>query len=276
MQKNWIVTGCSTGLGREIALAALRNGDRVAVTARRPDSLRQIVDLYPTASLAQSLDVTDPAQIRRVVAQTSEAFGRVDVLVNNAGYCQLGAIEEMDDGEARSIFETNFFGPLNLIREVLPQMRERRTGRILNIGSVGAFNPRSGAGVYSASKAALDSATEALVSEVGPLGIKVIIAVVGSLRTQIAESMTYAAHVIDAYRDNAHRTRQHFRDVSLRQAGDPARVAEVLVGMINEEAPRLRVPLGPGAVERIRIRLESVARDTDAGEEISAGVVFGA
>lgn len=270
----WLITGCSSGLGRALAEATLARGERVVLTARKPESLAAIAAAFPETSLALPLDVNDGAQITAALAAAEKRFGPIDVLVNNAGYIQLGAVEEASDEEYRGMFETNFFGPFRLIRAVLPSMRRRRQGHIVNVGSVGGFNPRPGASVYSAAKAALDAASEALAVEVAPLGIKVLIVVLGAFRTQVMESMTYAANVIDEYKATAHATRDVFIKNSGRQGGDPRKGAAAIIDAVNRADTPLRLPLGPGSVDRVRGKLASVGRDIDAGAQVASSVIY--
>ena len=270
----WFMTGCSSGLGRALAEVALERGERVVLTARQPASIEDLARRFPATALPRALDINDDAQVAAALAAAEQRFGRIDVLVNNAGFLQLGAVEEASDAEYRGMFETNFFAPLRLIRAVLPQMRERRDGWIVNIGSVGAFNPRAGASAYSAAKAALDAASEALATEVAPFGIKVVIVVLGAFRTQVMESMTYAARPLDAYAPTAHATREHFLRNSGRQAGDPRKAAAAIVDAVRSGHAPLRLPLGPGSVDRVRAKLAAVTRDIDAGAAVAGAVVY--
>lgn len=186
--KVWFITGCSSGLGRALGEAALARGERVVLTARNPERLADTVAAHPRSALAVALDVNDAAQIKAAVARAEDAFGPIDVIVNNAGHLTLGAVEESSAEDYRSMVETNFLAPFEVIRTIIPGMRSRRRGHIVNISSVGAYSPRPGASAYSAAKAALDAASEALAAEVAPFGIRVLIVVLGAFRTQVMNS----------------------------------------------------------------------------------------
>lgn len=224
--------------------------------------------------MALPLDINDNAQIRSALTQAKDRFGSIDVIVNNAGFLKLGAVEETSDEDYREMFATNFFGPLQLIRAVLPEMRQRRNGHIVNISSVGGFDPRPGASAYSAAKAALDAASEALATEVQPFGIKVLIVVLGAFRTQVMESMTYSANVIEDYKATAHATRDRFISNSGRQAGDPHKAALAIIEAVYSENAPLRIPLGPGSVDRVKRKLASLAQEIDAGVRVASSLTY--
>ena len=272
--KVWLITGCSSGIGRALGEAALGRGERVVLTAREPASVADLTKAYPETSLALALDVNSLSQMQSVLGAAASRFGPIDVLVNNAGFLILGAVEEASANDYRSMFDTNFFGPFELIRMVLPEMRQRRAGHIVNISSVGAFNPRPGASAYSAAKAALDAASEALANEVAPLGIKVLIVVLGAFRTQVMELMTYADNMISDYKETAHATREVFLKNSGRQAGDPRKAAEAIIDAVYSNSTPLRIPLGPGSVDRVKAKLASVALDIDAGTKVASSVTY--
>jgi NAD(P)-dependent dehydrogenase (short-subunit alcohol dehydrogenase family) len=179
----WLITGCSTGLGRALAQGALARGDTVAATARDAASIQELVDAHPETALALPLDVTDRGQITRAVREVQERFGGIDVLVNNAGYGYRAAVEEADDSDVQALFATNFFGPVAMIKGVLPDMRARRHGTVVNISSIGARRSPPGSGYYAASKAALEALTASLRKEVEPLGIAAMIVEPGAFRT---------------------------------------------------------------------------------------------
>src|SRR4030081_2577594 len=179
----WFITGASAGLGRALASAVLARGEQAAVTARMPERVREVIEHYPAQALVLELDVTRPEQVRMAVAQASELFGRIDVLVNNAGYAQLGAIEELDDAQLRRQFETNVFGLIDVTRAVLPVMRRARRGHIINVSSVGGFAGQARLGAYNASKFAVEGFSEALAQELVATGIRVTIVEPGRFRT---------------------------------------------------------------------------------------------
>ncbi len=199
----WLITGCSTGIGREIARAALEAGHDVVVTARKLDAVQDIVDEFEPSAIAVELDVTDKGQIANAVAAADEAFGGIDVLVNNAGYGYMSAVEEGDDAEVRKLFDTNYFGVVDTIKAVLPAMRERGSGHIVNISSMTGLVANPPNAYYSSTKFALEALTEALAQEVKPLGIKVTAVEPGAFRTDWAKrSMKESSTPIGDYEEN--------------------------------------------------------------------------
>jgi NAD(P)-dependent dehydrogenase (short-subunit alcohol dehydrogenase family) len=245
----WFITGCSSGLGRELTEAVLRAGDRCAATSRNASALSDLVERYPGRLVALALDVADPSQHEQAVAAAESAFGRIDVLVNNAGFGYLAAVEEGDDGDVRALFEVNVFAPMALIRRILPGMRAQGRGTIVNISSVGGVVANAGSGYYAASKFALEGISEALAKEVGPLGIRVLIVQPGPFRTDFyGGSLRATATPIDAYRATAGARRSRLEASHGRQSGDPKRAAEAIVRIAKSADPPLRLPLGRGAV----------------------------
>ncbi|GAA2814483.1 oxidoreductase [Saccharopolyspora taberi] len=260
----WLITGASRGLGLEIARAALERGDQVAATARDPHS----IPLPDGENLTKvALDVTDPAQVERAVA----AVGRVDVLVNNAGYGIFGAVEEVSDAEVRAVFDTNVFGLLAVTRAVLPGMRERRSGRVINIGSIGGFITQAGSGIYAATKFALEGITEAMRGDLEPLGVAVTIVEPGAFRTDFLDpsSLRHAELVIDDYAGTAGERRRMSKEANGFQAGDPAKAAAAIVDLAHTPHPPTRLQLGQDAVARVRAKLDHVARELDVWEHVS-------
>ena len=228
----WLITGCSTGIGREIAEVALEQGHQVAVTARDESRVGDFVERFGARALPLALDVTDKAQCADAVARTEQAFGRVDVLVNNAGYGYLAAIEEGEEPEVRAMFETNFFGALSMIKAALPAMRARRSGYIVNISSMAGLVANPGTGYYSASKFALEGLTEALSRELTPFGIRVSLIEPGPFRTDWAgRSMKQVSNPIDAYADSVGQRRAFIVSMHGRMPGDPRRAAEAIVSL---------------------------------------------
>lgn len=271
----WFITGCSTGFGRALAEAVLARGERVIVTARKREHVQELEDRFPDHARALALDVTDAAQVHTVADTALALFGGVDVLVNNAGYGLMGAVEEISLDEARTQFETNVFGALAVTQAFLPDMRERRRGHILNVSSVSGFTARAGTSIYSASKFALEAISESLAQEVGPLGIRVTIIEPGVFRTDFAgRSLHLAATVIDDYTATAGATRAMIQQVSGRQPGDPARGATAIIAAVDAETPPLRLILGSDALGRIRTKLAAVAQDADVWEATSVGTDF--
>jgi NAD(P)-dependent dehydrogenase (short-subunit alcohol dehydrogenase family) len=221
----WLITGCSTGLGRHLAQAVLAHGHNAIVTARDAAKVHDLVEAYPDTGLALALDVTDQAQVEDVVGQAEKRFGGVDVLVNNAGYGYRAAIEEGEEPEVATLFATNFFGPVAMIKSVLPGMRARRHGAIVNISSIGARICPPGSGYYAASKSALEAMSASLRKEVGPLGITVTAVEPGGFRTDFAgRSLQQSREAIADYADTAGRRRKE-NDTGTHgtQPGDPAR-----------------------------------------------------
>ena len=271
----WLITGCSRGLGRTLAEAVLARGDRLVATARDAQSLEPLRQLAPERVQAHALDVNREDQVRAVVAAAIAAFGRIDVLVNNAGYGLAGAVEEVSDAEARAQFETNVFGALSLTRAVLPQMRAQRSGHILQISSAAGFVSSPGLGLYNASKFALEGYSEALAQEVAPLGIRVTIIQPGPFRTDWAgPSLLTPQHSIAAYADTAHKTIATLNGYSGKQPGDPVRAAAAMIQVVETAHPPLRLPLGEGALGRIRAKLKSVSEELAAWEALTLSTSF--
>lgn len=271
----WLITGCSTGFGREIALAALESGARVVVTARSPEAVADICERYPRQSLALALDVTDAAQIQSVVASTLETFGVIDVLVNNAGYGYVGAVEEGEEQAVRALFETNFFGALALTRAVLPHMRARRSGRIINNSSQAGLMANPGTGYYSASKYALEGLMEALAKEVEPFNIFVTSVQPGAFRTDWSgRSMQRAATPIADYNDHVASRLDMIAEIDGQQPGDPVRAARAFVMLAGLDQPPLQLLLGAGVLATYREKLEGVSASLDEWESVTLSADF--
>jgi NAD(P)-dependent dehydrogenase (short-subunit alcohol dehydrogenase family) len=271
----WLITGCSSGLGHALAQAVLAHGDNVAVTARDILKIEDLADAYPDSALALALDVTDHGQVSKVVQEAEHRFGHVDILVNNAGYGYRAAIEEGIDDDVQRLFATNFFGPIATIQAVLPGMRARRSGTIVNISSVGARLCPPGSGYYSATKAALEAMTGSLRKELEPLGITAIIVEPGDFRTDFAgRSLTQSPRPIDAYADTAGRRRKEHDTVHGTQPGDPARAAQAIITAVESPAPPLMLVLGPDAIRIFRASLDALCTDLDACEQISRSTNF--
>jgi NAD(P)-dependent dehydrogenase (short-subunit alcohol dehydrogenase family) len=267
-RKVWLITGCSTGMGREFALEALRSGDSVVVTARDPSTLQDIVAQFPERARATRLDVTDRAQIDRAVAYTLRELGRLDVLVNNAGYGYLAAIEEGDEAEVRAMFETNFWGTLAMTRAVLPHMRSRRSGHIVNNSSQAGLMSRPGTGYYSTSKYAVEALTEALAEEVAPFGIKVTALEAGPFRTDWAgRSMKRARTPIPDYAEHVHARTRMIAEMDGKQPGDPRGAARILVELVHAEHPPRQLLLGRIVLDTYRAKLAHVTQSLDEWED---------
>lgn len=268
MSKVWFITGCSTGFGRNLAQEVLQNGDRVAVTSRNTDDVKELVEKYPDTSIAIKLDVTSPAQVKAAVQKAVETFARIDVLVNNAGIGYFGAIEESEEEEIRRMFEINFFGLAGVTNAILPIMRAQRSGHIVNISSVGGLVAFPGIGYYNATKFAVTGYSEALAKEVAALGIKVTIVAPSGFRTNWAgKSANNTKIVIDDYAETAHTNQNTIRGNSGIQPGDPERAAKAIVKAVESSKPPLRLLLGVGALKGTRNKIAELQNDLDTWEE---------
>jgi len=248
-----------------IAKEALDSGDTVVATARDPSAITKRLGTHERL-LAVRLDVTSEMQAYEAVGQAVKAFGRIDVLVNNAGYGLLGAIEEASAKETEQVFGTNVFGLLSITRAVLPHMRRQRAGHVINLSSVGGYTGYPGWGVYGATKFAVEAISEALAAEVAPLGIKVTVVEPGFFRTDFLDdtSLSRTAQQIDDYRESVGLTRAHAADVNHGQRGNPAKLAKAFITLVNAKEPPLRLPLGSDTVERIEAKNQFVAAELAA------------
>jgi NAD(P)-dependent dehydrogenase (short-subunit alcohol dehydrogenase family) len=270
----WLVTGSSSGFGLHIAQAALERGDRVVATARRPESLEDLVASAPDRALAVGLDVTDADQIESAVAAALERFGRVDVLVNNAGYGSVGAVEETDMNDLRALMETMFFGAVALTKAVLPHMRERGSGAVVQMSSQGGQVTFPGYGAYCAAKYALEAMSEALAEEVEPLGIRVLIVEPGAFRTGLLGARMHASRELAAYAETAGATRAAAAAMDGTQPGDPRKLAAAILAALDAPDAPLHLALGADAVEAIRAAQDRRRADLEAWEEVSRGTAF--
>ncbi|CPR13132.1 short chain dehydrogenase [Mycobacterium bohemicum DSM 44277] len=271
----WLITGCSTGLGRALAEAVLGAGDNAVVTARDVAKVADLADRAPDRALAAGLDVTHPAQVAAVVRRAEERFGGVDVLVNNAGYGYRAAVEEGDDAEVRALFDTHFFGAVAMIKAVLPGMRARRSGAIVNISSIGAQINPVGSGYYAAAKAAMEAMSGALRGELAPLGISVTVVEPGAFRTDFAgRSLIQSATVIDDYADTAGRRRKENDTMHGTQAGDPAKAAAAIITAVNAPEPPSFLLLGPDALAIYRYVAEARAAEIARWEQLTGATNF--
>jgi len=268
MSKVWFITGCSTGFGRQLATEVLQKGEKVAVTARNTDDVKELVNKYPDTAIAIKLDVTKPEQVKTAVQEAKEKFGTIDVLVNNAGIGYFGAIEESEEDEVRRMFEINFWGLASVTNEVLPIMRAQRSGHIVNISSVGGLVAFPGVGFYNATKFAVTGYSEALSKELAPLGIKVTVIAPSGFRTDWAgRSANNTKVVIDDYAATAHTNQNTIRGYSGNQPGDPERAAKAIVKAVESATPPLRLMLGVGALKGIRNKIVELQSDIDTWEE---------
>jgi NAD(P)-dependent dehydrogenase (short-subunit alcohol dehydrogenase family) len=272
----WLITGCSTGLGRALAEAVLARGDNAAVTARDKLSVEELVAGHPDTALALALDVTDPAQVRHAVAQTERHFGSVDVLVNNAGYGYRAAVEEAPEEDVTRLFDTNVFGAVAMIKAVLPGMRARRSGAIVNISSIGARIMPAGSGYYAATKAALEGITGSLRKELEPLGITAMAVEPGAFRTDFAgRSLQQAPEPIADYADTAGRRRKENDTMDGNQPGDPAKAAQAMIEAVLADDPPELLVLGEDAVDTFRAVLDAQRASLDAWERVGRATSLG-
>ncbi|MER5470572.1 oxidoreductase [Streptomyces sp. NPDC002685] len=273
MSKVWLVTGAGSGFGRAFTEAAVGQGDVVVATARRPEALADLVAAHPDQVEALALDVTDPAGIDSVVADVVERHGRIDVLVNNAGRTHVGAAEETTDAELRSLFDLHFFGPAALARAVLPHMRERRSGAIVQMSSMGGQMTYPGFSAYCGTKFALEGFSDALAAEVAPLGIKVLIVEPGAFRTNLMGAAGTSEEIAD-YADTVGPTRQAVAAGDGGQPGDPAKgVAAVLAALADDRTP-LRLPLGSDGVDAVLGHIDAQRAEIATWEKTARDTAF--
>jgi NAD(P)-dependent dehydrogenase (short-subunit alcohol dehydrogenase family) len=274
--RRWLITGVSSGFGLELALAALARGDTVVGTLRQRAQADAFEKLAPGRAHAVVLDVTRSADIGPAVQQAVERAGRIDVLVNNAGYGLFGAVEEVSDAEAREVMETNFFGALAVTRALLPQLREQRSGHIFNITSVAGAIGFPGCGLYAASKFALEGASEALAVELAPFNIRVTIVEPGGFRTNFSGgSLRQAGQVIAAYADTpSAKVRNGIGRHRGQEPGDPAKAAQAILTALDSPQPPLRLVLGADGVTMVRAKHESVLRQLAEWEPVSVSTAI--
>jgi NAD(P)-dependent dehydrogenase (short-subunit alcohol dehydrogenase family) len=271
MVKTWFITGAARGLGAEIARAALAAGDRVVATARDPAKAQQALPGAPERTFAVALDVADAAQATRAVAAAVERFGGIDVLVNNAGYGQLGPFETNEPADAERQFATNVFGLFNVTRAALPVMRRQRSGRIFNISSIGGLRGALGGSLYAATKFAMEGFSESLAQEIAPFGIKLTLIEPGFFRTDFldATSIRYGTAPIEDYAELAATIRARYGERNHLQAGDPAKLARIMVDLASHEAPPLHFVAGSDAVEMATQKIQSLAAEIEAWRALS-------
>lgn len=274
MSERWFITGCSTGIGREIARAALDAGHRVAATARRPETLADLIDAHEDRALALPLDVTDHDQIGAAVQATESAWGGIDVLVNNAGYGYMAAVEEGEDAEIRRLFDTNYFGVVDTLKAVLPGMRTRGSGHIVNISSMTGLVANPPNVFYSSTKFALEALTEGLAKEVAPLGIRVTAIEPGAFRTDWgSRSMKESARPIADYTDVATR-KEMIKQFAEHLPGDPRKVAAAVLMIVGLDDPPLRLLLGRDVLAAAREKYTDLLASIDEWESVTVDVDF--
>lgn len=271
----WLITGCSSGLGRALAEAVIGTGHNAIVTARSVSSVADLAETTPERVLAVALDVTRPDQVVSAVQQAQKRFAGVDVLVNNAGYGYRGAVEEGDDADVRTLFETHFFGTVAMIKAVLPGMRGRRRGAIVNISSIGAQLTPVGSGYYSAAKAAIEGLSGALRGELAPLGISVTVVEPGAFRTDFAgRSLAQSANVIDDYAATAGQRRKERDTMHGNQPGDPAKAGAAILAAVESPEPPPFLLLGADALAAYRYVADKRAKDIANWEQLTTSTDF--
>jgi NAD(P)-dependent dehydrogenase (short-subunit alcohol dehydrogenase family) len=271
----WFITGASRGLGALMAKAALADGNAVVAAGRNAASITDRLGELP-ALLAVALDVTDEAQAHAAVKAAVEKFGRIDVLINNAGFGLLGAVEESTDADVRRMYDTNVFGLLNVTRAVLPVMRAQRAGHIINMSSIGGYRAGAGFGPYSSTKFAVEGLTESLHAELKPLGIHATVVEPGYFRTDFldASSLLVAKEVIADYDETSGNVRRRAASMNHSQPGDPEKLARAMVKLVDAEAPPLRLPLGTDTLKAIAEKNTYVTQETDTWKTLSASTDF--
>jgi NAD(P)-dependent dehydrogenase (short-subunit alcohol dehydrogenase family) len=275
MSKVWFITGCSTGFGRELAQLVLETGHKAVVASRKIEDVADIVSSYPDTAIAVKLDVTKPDEVTSSVKEALAKFGQIDVLVNNAGIGYFGAIEESEEDEVRRMFEINFWGLAEMTRVVLPGMRAKRSGHIVNIASIGGLVGFPAVGYYNATKFAVDGFSDALAKETAPLGIKVTVVCPSGFRTDWAgRSANNSKIVIDDYKATAETNKNAIRGYSGKQPGDPVRAAKAIVAAVESANPPLHLLLGVAALKGGRNKLEVLKKDFDTWEQTTIGADF--
>lgn len=271
----WFITGVSTGLGRTLTEAVLEQGHYVAGTVRDESQISVIEQLAPGRVLATRMDVTKPDEVEKAVERVIGEYGRIDVLVNNAGHGFIGAVEEVSDAEARALFDVNVFGVLTVLRAALPHMRARRSGTIINMSSQGGVKSFAGSGLYCASKHALEAISESLSAELAASGIKVLIVEPSAFRTDfLGRSMVVAKNVIDDYANTSGQRRANLKNLDGNQKGDPVRAALAILKALQSENPPLRLALGQEALNGMRDKVNGMTKDWATWEAESVGADF--
>ncbi|RPD50075.1 SDR family NAD(P)-dependent oxidoreductase [Hymenobacter sediminis] len=262
--KTWFITGVSTGFGKELAEYCLSQGDKVAATFRKQEQADEFTQKAGGEGHGFVCDVVDEQQVKNAVQAAIQHFGQLDVIVNNAGYGSLGSIEEIDDAEVQRQFDVNVFGPLRVLRAVLPHLRERKSGHVLNITSIGGLKTFPGVGVYNASKFALEALGESLAQQVGPLGIKVTNIEPSGFRTDWAgRSASFVDTAIEDYRATVGENLKGIQGYSGRQPGDPQRAAKIMFDLVRQENPPLHLPLGKAAVKGARDKFTTLVKELE-------------
>jgi NAD(P)-dependent dehydrogenase (short-subunit alcohol dehydrogenase family) len=273
--KVWLITGCSTGFGRALAEAVLQKGDSLLATARKPEQLHALIEHYPETAKTVRLDVTSPQDIQAAVDTAIATFGRIDVLVNNAGHGLIAALEEVSDVEMHQFFETNFFGALRLMQSVLPVMRQQGSGHIVNLSSTAGLVGFGGSSLYCGAKFALEGTSEALAKEIESFGIKVTLIEPGAFRTDFnGRSLATAEQPIDAYATVSGATLQWFKQMDGHQPGNPAQAAQAIIQAVESPNPPMRLALGTDAISLIQEKLASVKTDLDIWQQVTVSTDY--
>lgn len=268
--KTWLITGCSSGLGRGIAEAALKHGENVAVTARKTEKIKELAEQYPSQALILKLDLNDRDSMKSAVDCAIRVFGRIDVLVNNAGYGYRAAVEESEPEKVKELFDTNFFAPAELMKMVLPTMREQKSGLIVNVTSIGAVRGALGNGFYSAAKGAMELLTEALAKETEHLGIRTMLVEPGALRTNFyGDGLRGTDNQISDYDVLADRYRKEDLVNNYDQLGDPMKGGEVIVDTVLSGKMPSRLLLGSDAVQTAKNVLKDRLQETENWMDVS-------
>ncbi|WP_375000632.1 oxidoreductase [Aeromicrobium sp. CTD01-1L150] len=271
----WLITGCSSGLGRSLAEAVLARGDNAVVTARDVTKIHEIAEAFPDTAELMELDVTNEQQVQSAVETGGGRFGGVDILVNNAGFGYRSAVEEGEDDIVRRLFETHFHGPVHLVRAVLPEMRERRSGTIVNISSISARTSPAGSGFYAAAKSALEALSLSLLKEVKPLGISVMVVEPGPFRTEFTgRSLEHSRDPIEDYAETAGGRREENSAVHGTQSGDPDRAALAIMRVLEAERLPFVLPLGEEALNRLLAMTDRLRSDSAAWRDVIASTDY--
>ena len=274
-QKVWFITGSNSGFGRSLTEAVLAKGDKVVATTRHPEEIEDLVKQYPDTAKAVTLDITKADEISSAIDTALSTFSQVDVLVNNAGFGTLGAVEEIESEQVRKQFEVNCFGTLNLTKAMLPHFRQKKSGHILNVSSVGGFTSFPGTGIYCATKFAIEGYSEALAKEIMPLGIKLTLVEPGAFRTEFAgDSLATPENTIDDYEETAHKFVKQQEQMSGEQPGDPDKAAQAMIKAVESDNPPMRLVLGEDALQATRKKIESFQKELEEWEEVTLSTSF--
>lgn len=271
----WYITGCSSGFGRAIARKVLESGERVVATARRAEALADLAAEFGDAVLALSVDVTDPREVEDSLAAGHGHFGQLDVVLNNAGYGLIGALEEVTEEEIRANFEVNVMGPIRVIRAALPILRGQKRGHLVTISAAAAIGNYAGFSIYGGGKAMLEGIHESLAQELRPLGIRVTLVQPGPFRTEfIGRGMAAASGRIEDYNRTVARFHDYLRKMDGKQPGDPARAADAIRTIVDSDNPPLRLVLGTYATDKVRKKAAAVLKELDEWEAIGRHTEF--